>query len=1054
MDPEKHPQDGDGNTRSMSDANAAPPSPAIITGGSKVDINFDAKRAADQERSMTLMQAIKLYPKAVGWSVLLSTTLIMEGYDLALLGSLWGSPEFGKKYGSLTPEGKWQVSASWQSALSNGARAGEVIGLLINGVVSERYGYRKTMVGSLISMIGFVFILFFAPNVQTLVIGEVFCGIPWGIFQTLSTAYASEVCPVVLRPYLTTFVNMCWVIGQFFAAGVNRASVERPDQWAYRIPFAVQWVWPVPILLGCLFAPDSPWWHVRQGDRAGARKALQRLTSRKDPTFNPDETIAMIEHTNELEKSISAGTSYWDCFRRTNLRRTEIVCGVWLSQTLCGTNLMGYFAYFCIQAGLPTVHSFDMSLGQYALGLIGTIGSWFIMTKVGRRTIFFSGMCGLFVLLIITGSLSFAPPTDNAAKWAIGAMLIVFTFLYDFTIGPVTYSLVSEISSTRLKAKTIVIARALYNISNIVINVLTNYQLSSTAWDWGARTAYFWAGTCLVCTIWVYFRLPEPKGRTYGELDLLFEHKVSARRFKETKVDPYAQGLSKEPSLSRPLEFSRSPGLLPLELVDACIDTFIMHLETTIPILHREQLQLDVSRMNESTEAYCLVATMCAFVIIQTGAVRPPVSSLDGDPLVADLAYGQRLLDEALEARKYLDILSRPSCRIIIITFFLYCCHVGLNHQKQGWFFLREATTLYMSGPVELDSDMDSAANALVPNRLFWLLLISERAHAIRRRRPITLQITPESPATDGQANEGLAVSGFGYLANLFRPFDETFLSLWNRTHSVCSAGSLVNLEAHIQEAVPPSLDIYDDQLANLRITQQWLRTIIWQLSTTLGFLSSNSVHECMTFRYPLQIARDLAVATWKLPQLSMEVHGMGLVRFSHSPLLFIMYYILRVHQRAIQIEKVFEVACTLTDVISCIPSTETKSSGFELGPQDYLIHFFSLIIKLRGGKNRFLPLLMSKVSQTLPAMVTPISRHLDIPFEQVASGSGELLGASPTTIGLYDKQVSDLRLSMSVESSREGTEMPGPAVLGGGESVKVIGFKLPETGHGFSLSG
>ncbi|KAK2799722.1 hypothetical protein FQN50_008370 [Emmonsiellopsis sp. PD_5] len=484
-------------------------------------------------------------------------------------------------------------------------------------------------------------------------------------------------------------------------------------------------------------------------------------------------------------------------------------------------------------------------------------------------------------------------------------------------------------------------------------------------------------------------------------------------------------------SLSKPLEFSRSPGLLPLELVDACIDTFITHLETTIPILHREQLQLDVSRMNESTEAYCLVATVCAFVIIQTGAVRPPVSSLDGDPLVADLAYGQRLLDEALEARRYLDILSRPSCRIIIITFFLYCCHVGLNHQKQGWFFLREATTLYMSGPVELDSGMDSAANALVPNRLFWLLLISERAHAIRRRRPITLQITPESPATDGQANEGLAVSGFGYLANLFRPFDETFLSLWNRTHSVCSAGSLVNLEAHIQEAVPPSLDIYDDQLANLRITQQWLRTIIWQLSTTLGFLSSNSVHECMTFRYPLQIARDLAVATWKLPQLSMEVHGMGLI------------------------EKVFEVACTLTDVISCIPSTETKSSGFELGPQDYLIHFFSLIIKLRGGKNRFLPLLMSKVSQTLPAMVTPISRHLDIPVEQPASGSGELLGASPTAVGLYDKQVSDLRLSMSVESSREGTEIPGAAaLLGGVESVKVVGFKLPETGHGFSLSG
>jgi SP family general alpha glucoside:H+ symporter-like MFS transporter len=42
------------------------------------------------------------------------------------------------------------------------------------------------MIGALMSMTAFIFILFFAPNVQTLVIGEVFCGIPWGMFQTIA----------------------------------------------------------------------------------------------------------------------------------------------------------------------------------------------------------------------------------------------------------------------------------------------------------------------------------------------------------------------------------------------------------------------------------------------------------------------------------------------------------------------------------------------------------------------------------------------------------------------------------------------------------------------------------------------------------------------------------------------------------------------------------------------------------------------------------------------------------------------------------------------------
>jgi SP family general alpha glucoside:H+ symporter-like MFS transporter len=80
--------------------------------------NEEAQHAAADEKSMTLVQAIKLYPKAVGWSVVLSSALIMEGYDLALLGSLYGSPQFNQKYGVYNATSKkWTVPAQWQSAL-------------------------------------------------------------------------------------------------------------------------------------------------------------------------------------------------------------------------------------------------------------------------------------------------------------------------------------------------------------------------------------------------------------------------------------------------------------------------------------------------------------------------------------------------------------------------------------------------------------------------------------------------------------------------------------------------------------------------------------------------------------------------------------------------------------------------------------------------------------------------------------------------------------------------------------------------------------------------
>lgn len=94
-----------------------------------------------------------------------------------------------------------------------------MLGLFANGIIAERYGYRKTMIVSLISTTCFIFITFFADNIQTLLAGEILLGIPLGVFQTLTVTYASEVCPVVLRGYLTTYVNMCWVIGQFIASG-------------------------------------------------------------------------------------------------------------------------------------------------------------------------------------------------------------------------------------------------------------------------------------------------------------------------------------------------------------------------------------------------------------------------------------------------------------------------------------------------------------------------------------------------------------------------------------------------------------------------------------------------------------------------------------------------------------------------------------------------------------------------------------------------------------------------------------------------------------------
>ena len=83
-----------------------------------------------------------------------------------------------------------------------------------------------------------IFLLFFAPNLSVLLVGQLLCGIPWG--ATMGPAYASEVCPLALRGYLNAYTNMCFAMGQSVAGGVLESYEKRTDQWSYRIPFALQ----------------------------------------------------------------------------------------------------------------------------------------------------------------------------------------------------------------------------------------------------------------------------------------------------------------------------------------------------------------------------------------------------------------------------------------------------------------------------------------------------------------------------------------------------------------------------------------------------------------------------------------------------------------------------------------------------------------------------------------------------------------------------------------------------------------------------------------------
>ncbi|KAI9158146.1 sucrose utilization protein-like protein [Paramyrothecium foliicola] len=380
------------------------------------------------------------------------------------------------------------------------------------------------------------------------------------------------------------------------------------------------------------------------------------------------------------------------------------------------------------------------------------------------------------------------------------------------------------------------------------------------------------------------------------------------------------------------------------QLLDHCVSRFFETLHPTIPILtaaYITRLRSAASIPDAGLASLCALAGMCAQVLLQTEGFSSNAlerrSSEDSDPL------GRVLLDTTTEVYRQISMSMPIQVETCLSAFFLYACEASLCHHSLAFRYLRDATTtLILFRTPEADEVVK-----LVTRRLFWVVLISERSHAIRYRRPVTLQINDETPGFDTH-DETLA--GFWSLAALFRPLDTTFIALHN--HEAVSIppspDSLSFIESTLNSALGPGFNLHNTQKANLRVTQLWLRVIIWQLRLRLGHLVEESYQHSLTFGYPIEVAKDLVLSTRDLPLESFKVHGVGLT------------------------EKLFDIASALIDVMSRIPATSATVQTLGLGtlPQDNLYYIRSLIRRLPKGDTIYDDLLEKHLQQAVPDLV------------------------------------------------------------------------------------
>lgn len=496
------------------------------------DFVAKANEGTHMEHGLSTWDSVKTYRKAVGWSAFISLSIVMCGYDQAIIGNFYALPAFRQRYGSIVPSDPasgFQISAAWQVGLGMGSPAGQVIGGFGIGWFLDRFGRRYTFAACLVLTSAFIFMAFFSNSLGVLTAAEMLSGVIWGAYSVIGPTYAAEVLPVNLRGYLTGYVNLCYVMGQFVAQGVTTGLDTRLDQWAYRIPFAIQWMWPVIMLSGVYWCPESPWWLVRKGRIAQAERSLHRLIIRHTDKLDISNTLAMMIKTDKYEQEVDTGSSYLDAFRGVSLRRTEICIMVYITQVFCGIQS----TYFFQQLGLDTQQSFDMGVGVTGIGFVGTCLTAIPLLYIGRRPIFVYGVGIMCVFNWIIGFLDFAPAyaTNSGFGWAQGVIELLITFVYQFTVGPLTFVILSEIPSTKLRSKTIAIGTCAYATFLVAQTAWTPYLINPAAANAGGKIGLLYGGLTLLVFVWCLFRLPESKGRTYEELDRMFEMRLKSKEF-------------------------------------------------------------------------------------------------------------------------------------------------------------------------------------------------------------------------------------------------------------------------------------------------------------------------------------------------------------------------------------------------------------------------------------------------------------------------------------------------------------------------------------------
>ncbi len=424
----------------------------------------------------------------------------------ALAGFLFGFDTVVISGAEQKIQGLWGLSPGLHGLAMGSALYGTVLGALLGGWPTDRFGRKATLVwiGALylVSALGCAF----ATGVSTFIVARLLGGLGIGISTVAAPLYISEISPPAYRGRLAGMFQFNIVFGILVAFASN-FLLHGLGENAWRWMLGVAAFPSIAYTLMCFALPESPRWLLgRKGDREKGLEVLRLI----EPEVSEEKLKADAEEIIAASSAQRSSARFWNWQLRVPILLAILIA---FFNQLSGINAILYFAPRIFElTGLGEKAAFLQSVGIGVTNLIFTFVGLWLIDRLGRRTLLFIGSFGYILSL---GLVAWGFFTQHFS--IVPVCIFAFIAAHAIGQGAVIWVFISEIFPNRHRAE----GQALGSFTHWIFAALLTsfFPKMVTAFPPGYVFLFF-CGMMVLQLVWVKLMVPETKGISLEEMQL------------------------------------------------------------------------------------------------------------------------------------------------------------------------------------------------------------------------------------------------------------------------------------------------------------------------------------------------------------------------------------------------------------------------------------------------------------------------------------------------------------------------------------------------------